>query len=75
MSARRKTYDEYVREDLDRIEIRAVTLYALSDPVIPWPAATEPMRRPFVERAARELWEEGALLLDPSAPYYERADQ
>lgn len=64
-------YDTYVREDLARIEARAMTLYALRGNDIPWPVAFERVREKFLERAARELWEEGALRLDPSARYYE----
>lgn len=64
-------YDAYVREDLDAIEVRAMTLYALSDPAVPWPLASTAIRDPFEDRAARQLWEEGALHFDPSEPYYE----
>lgn len=64
-------YDDYVREDLARIEARAMTLYALDGNSIPWPVAFEYVREKFLERAASELWDESALRFDPSAPYYE----
>lgn len=69
----RKQYSDYVRDDLDAIDIRAITLYALSDPAVPWPLAGDIVRDPFKDRAARELWEEGALHFDPAQPYYETA--
>lgn len=69
----RKRYADYVAEDLDKVTVRAMTLYALSDPAIPWPVAGDLIREPFEQRAGRELWEEGALHLDPSEPYYESA--
>lgn len=74
MSRGGKAYEAYVNEDLDRITVRAQTLYALSDPAIPWPLAGAPIRKPFEERAARDLWAEGALHFDPSEPYYDTAD-
>jgi hypothetical protein len=70
-TAERKTYADYVDEDMDRIIVRAQTLYALSKPAIPWPIAGDLIRKPFEERAADELWAEGALHIDPSLPYYE----
>lgn len=69
----RRSYDAYVRDDLARIEVRAITLYALANPDVPWPLAWDHTRKKFEARAARELWEEGALHLDPSQPYYESA--
>jgi hypothetical protein len=66
-----KTWADYVDEDMDRIIIRAQTLYALSDPAVPWSVAGDLIRKPFEEKAAAELWAEGALILDPSLPYYE----
>lgn len=71
---RRKTYAQYVQEDQDRILARAQALYALSDPPIAWPLAGAPIKKPFEERAARDLWAEGALHFNPSEPYYETAD-
>lgn len=71
---RKKTWADYVDEDMDRIIVRAQTLYALSDPVIPWPVAGDLIRKPFEESAAAELWAEGALRFDPSLPYYEPTD-
>lgn len=68
-------WDAMVRADLDAIDVRAMTLYALSDPAVPWPSASSEIRRPFIERAGRDLWDEGALSLDPSEPYYEGSDQ
>jgi hypothetical protein len=68
----RKTYDAYVREDLAAIDIRALTLYALSGAEVPWDLAPW-LHDEFRERAARELWEEGALHFDPAQPYYEPA--
>lgn len=70
----KKAYAEFVREDVERIEVRAMTLYALTDPGLPWPVTGSEIRAPYIERAGRELWEEGALHLDPSAPYYEGTD-
>lgn len=67
----RKSYRAYVLEDLDRIDVRAMTLYALSDPAVPWPLAGDIVRHPFREKAGTELWGEGALHLDPSIPYHE----
>jgi len=67
----KRSYGIFVAEDLAAIDARAMTLYALSDLDVPWPLAYEHDRKKFTERAARELWEEGALHLDPSQPYYE----
>lgn len=66
-----KKYSDYVAEDLAAIDIRAITLYAISDPAIPWPLAGSEIRDPFKDRAAAELWQEGALHFDPTEPYYE----
>lgn len=69
--AGKKTYGDYVNDDLTAIDARALTLYALSDNDIPWPLASSYLHDEFRDRAARELWEEGALHLDPSQRYYE----
>lgn len=74
MTAHRKSYREYVNDDLDVIEVRAMTLYALKGTGIPWDLASDSIREQFRDRASRELWEEGALRLDPSEPYYEATD-
>jgi hypothetical protein len=75
MTDQRKSYSDYVREDLHAIEARAMTLYALSRHDEPWPSAFHHIQEKFLRRAARELWQEGALHLDPSLPYFEGADQ
>lgn len=67
-------WDAMVQADLAAIEARAMTLYALTAPSLPWPSALSSERDRFTERAGRELWGEGALSLDPSEPYYESAD-
>lgn len=71
--AGKNTYGDYVAADLEAIDIRAITLYALSDPAVPWPLASSEIRAPFKDRAAHELWEEGALHFDPTEPYCESA--
>ena len=68
----RMPYAEYVAQDLRAIEARAMALYALSDHELSWPVAWEHVKDKCRGRAKQELWEEGALRFDPTAPYYER---
>lgn len=64
-------WDAAVQADLKAIGARAMALYAVDGNDIPWPLASSPVRDAYRDRAERELWEEGRLLLDPSVPYYE----
>lgn len=56
--------------DLQAINARAMTLYALDSHDVPWPAVWSHVAREYRDRAKRELWEEGALRMDPFESYY-----
>src|SRR5690606_37920203 len=43
----KKTYGDYVAADLEAIDVRAMTLYALSDRDVPWPLAYGHVRKHF----------------------------
>jgi len=65
-------WDAAVAADVQRIEIRAMTLYSLKNHHgIAWDYASSDTRDRYRAKAAKELWDENELLLDPSIPYYE----